>query len=710
MKKPNQWICGVTAAALIFSMAACGKDKAEGPENVPPKNITSAVGDGSGEGDAMTGTPGEGDAAPTDMPGEGDATVTETPENPEGDQIDKTIYILPSNRSETNGGRFEGWGTSLCWWANRIGYSDALAEQAAELFFGEDGLHMNIMRYNIGGGDDPTHRHITRTDSAVPGWMVYDEASQDYVYDYDADYNQLNVLRRAVEAAGEDAYVEVFSNSPPYFMTVSGCSTGHQDAWQNNLKDDSYEEFADYLGRVTKYINDDLGIRVSSISPMNEPDTGYWGANSWKQEGCHFDPGESQSKILVETAAALEKYGLSEVILVGSDETSPRTQINSYHSYTEEARAALGRISTHTYDSNGIAALGALAKEENFNLWMSEVDGDGTAGTGAGEMGSALWIAEKIISDMNALSPSAWVMWQIIDNHVSKDGYNGNKDSGMVNVNRGFWGAAVADHDEENIILTKKYYGIGQFTRYIRPGATIIHCGGGALAAYDAGKGELVVVVLNTSAKDQRCRVDLSMMDEIGSTVKAVRTSGSMQDGKNWAELPELEADESGFTAELKANSITTFRMEGVKMGDGELEKITLSNFVVTGSVPWNNGSDIAANVVDGNVDTFFDGVADGWLEIDLGEETKFQMIGYAPRAGYEYRMEAGKFYGSNDGENWDVLYEVTSVPAAGMNQAFLPAEVSYRYLRYDIPTGSPKGSSETYNCNIAEIALYRFK
>ena len=81
--------------------------------------------------------------------------------------------VSPKNFSTTNGGVFEGWGSSLCWWANRVGYSDVLAQQAAELFYGEKGLSLNIMRYNIGGGDDPTHTHITRTDSEVPGWLVW---------------------------------------------------------------------------------------------------------------------------------------------------------------------------------------------------------------------------------------------------------------------------------------------------------------------------------------------------------------------------------------------------------------------------------------------------------------------------------------------------------------------------------------------------------
>ena len=46
------------------------------------------------------------------------------------------VSLSPNNRYDINNGIFEGWGTSLCWWANRVGYSDVLAEKSAELFFG----------------------------------------------------------------------------------------------------------------------------------------------------------------------------------------------------------------------------------------------------------------------------------------------------------------------------------------------------------------------------------------------------------------------------------------------------------------------------------------------------------------------------------------------------------------------------------------------
>ena len=46
----------------------------------------------------------------------------------------QTIRVDPRNISGVNDGVFEGWGTSLCWWANRIGYSDSLSNLAAVAF------------------------------------------------------------------------------------------------------------------------------------------------------------------------------------------------------------------------------------------------------------------------------------------------------------------------------------------------------------------------------------------------------------------------------------------------------------------------------------------------------------------------------------------------------------------------------------------------
>ena len=482
--------------------------------------------------------------------------------------------------SGNDGSHWEGWGTSLCWWANRTGYSPVLTEAAAKTFFSaQDGLGLNIMRYNVGGGDDPEHHHITRTDSDVPGWLYLDAGTGAQTYRYDADSCQLNILRAGVKAAGDEAYVEVFSNSPPYFMTNSGCSTGNFKAGENNLRDDAYPAFAEYMAHVTDYMVRTMKLPVKSVSPMNEPNTNYWGAMSNKQEGCHFDAGEAQSRILVETAKALKSKGLEDLVLVASDETNPALQLEELDKYTPEARQVIDRISTHTYSTGKSRELGDRVRQEQLPLWMSETDGANTSGERAGEMGAGLWMAEKIISDIRALRPSAWVMWQVIDTHVSANGWKGRRDSGPVRPARGFWGLAWADHDQQQIFLTQKYYAMGQFTRYIRPGADLIlseltsaaptessEAGPAGnkpacqtLSAWNERTGQLTVVLTNASATARTVAVNAAAFGIRKAAVTAYRTSGSMAEGEHWAEIPQAAARKGAFYATLAPNSVTTF-------------------------------------------------------------------------------------------------------------------------------------------------------
>jgi O-glycosyl hydrolase len=181
-------------------------------------------------------------------------------------------------------------------------------------------------------------------------------------------------------------------------------------------------------------------------------------------------------------------------------------------------------------------------------------------------MGSALWMAEKIITDINDLKPSAWVMWQVINSFISKDGFNGNPDSGMVDVNKGFWGATVADCDKEEIILTQKYYAIGQFSKFIRPGSTLIVTGEDtSLAAYDKNAGTLTIVAVNDKKEDKSFAFDIKGFDTNGN-VKVIRTSGSIANGEHWDEVDNFMLDNNGIIYTLPAFSITTFVIEGVSL------------------------------------------------------------------------------------------------------------------------------------------------
>ncbi len=616
------------------------------------------------------------------------------------------VVISPLDRYEINDGIFEGWGTSLCWWANRVGYSDILAQKSADIFFGDDGLRMNIARFNIGGGDNPSHDHITRTDSNMPGYTKYNNGQ--VTYDWTADYNQRNVLKRAIAAAGDDMIVEMFSNSPPYYMTKSGCSTGNTNAGQNNLKDDYYDDFAEYLAEVCYHYQHDWGIDIQSVEPVNEPYTNFWGAYSAKQEGCHFDQGNSESLIITELQKSMAKRGMSDVIISGTDETSIDVQIDSYKKLSQAAKNAVGRIDTHTYGGSRRSELKELAMSAGKNLWMSEVDGSGTAGSNAGEMSSALWLAERIATDCNGLNSSAWILWQVIDNHISSVGYNGKKDKGMVNTNGGFWGLAVADHDKNDIILTKKYYAMGQYTRYIRPGMTMLKVSDNSMAAFDEKNGRLVIVAYNTSGSSSDRTYDLKAFSSVGSSAQVIRTSKT----ESWKDVGNAAISGKTLNVSLAANSVTTFIIDGVKGSKALENKIDLSKAVITGTDSWKSDSSTSYNkAFDGSSSTFFDGVSNGWVQVDLGQLYDIEGIGFCPRNGYEYRMTDGMFQFSEDGKNWSTAYTVKDKPSYGMHYVTgLSGTSTARYVRYSVPDGTPSNEynkDSSYCCNIAEIQLF---
>lgn len=473
------------------------------------------------------------------------------------------INIFPSQTYPINNGIWEGWGTSFCWWANRLGYSDELATQCAKLFYSKDGLDLNIARFNIGGGDNPKHNHITRTDSIMPGYLIK-TGKKNFEYDWTQDKNQRNALKKAIEYSEKPLIIEAFSNSAPYFMTKSGCSSGAIIGTMDNLKKKSYKDFANYIATVIEHYKNNENINFESVSPMNEPTNIYWWAKSFKQEGCHFGFGKSQSRMIEELHKALEQHNLSEVKIAGTDETSIDAQTKAIKKLSKKALSYLDRIDTHTYlgDEKSRKKLSTLVQEIKKPLWMSEVDGGNCINQETGEMACPLWFADRIITDIKNLKCSAWVIWQIIDSHESKDGYMGRKDYGIPDLNYGYWGCAFANHDTQEILLSQKYYVFGQFTRYIKPGMKLIETSGQVLAAYDEQKKQLVIVAINPHRYKKNIQFNLSQFKSTGKSCTPIRTSGTLEDGEQWKTLSNIEIIDSKIDVTMPALSITTFILD----------------------------------------------------------------------------------------------------------------------------------------------------
>lgn len=416
------------------------------------------------------------------------------------------------------GPAFEGWGTALAWFAEVTGgYPDATRERLADLFYGSEGLGWTIARYNIGGGGDPAIAPYLRPGAAVPGfwrrppgatsadlWRAEDPA----MWDWSADPNQrwwLDAIRKRVKAP----IFEAFSNSPPYFMTVSGKVSGAVKGTDDNLRPGTEDAFAAYLVRVTAELQRRHGITFRTLSPVNEPNTDYWFAANTK-EGAHWSPAR-QAAMIDATAAALATARLATTI-AAPDETNAHLFVRDWAGYPAATRARIGQLNVHSYGTVHQTAVRDIARASGIRLWMSEndtpLDKDPENFEG---MPSAFAFAEHVIQDLKRLEPVAWVFWQAVETLSTSDGKTGSN-WGLVKMD--LRAARDAPHP---IHVTAKYWAMAMFSRYIRPGYRLIPVDDpDTVGAVGPDGRTLVLVHLNAGPIERRL--------DLGASVGSVRT------------------------------------------------------------------------------------------------------------------------------------------------------------------------------------------
>ena len=438
---------------------------------------------------------------------------------------DYTAVVDPGHRHQT----FEGWGVSLCWSGKVVGaFPEATREEYADLIFHPTkGLGLNVLRYNIGGGENPQLRPLGFREG-IAGFQP-----RPGEWDWDADPGQ-RFLLQAAKARGANIF-EAFANSPPWWMTVSGSVTGARDQNANNLAPEHEADFANYLAEVVAHFHQFWGVTFRTLDPLNEPDTHWWNFGG-KQEGCRFDPA-AQARILQATARALEARRLP-TRLSASDENSIDTAVHTFKSFDPATRGLIWQLNTHSYAGSRRGELARLAAEgPRRNLWMSEY-GDGDR--------SGMTLAGRILDDLNGLHPAAWVYWQALDNPA--------------------WGLIANREDgrDASYRLMPKYWVLAQFSRYIRPGSVFVDVDDHrSVAALDPSGRSLVLVTVNRDEEDRVVTYDLSRFQAAaGGVVRAAALRSSATE--NVAALPVLTATDGRLVATLPRRSVTTFVVTGL--------------------------------------------------------------------------------------------------------------------------------------------------
>lgn len=456
---------------------------------------------------------------------------------------------------------WEGWGTSLAWFGNVTGgWNEKVKDALADSLYSPEGLNFNIARYNIGGGENPAYNTM-RQGGEIPGF-----SPSPGVFDWTQDANQRWWLQAAKERGAN--ILEAFSNSAPYYMTESGSTTGHWDSGKDNLKWDEYDNFANYLTEVVKHFKDEWNIDFDYLSPVNEPNTNYWGFGGG-QEGSHWDVG-SQMKIINTTRAKLDAANLQSVEIAAMDESILDTFVSNWNSYDETTKANVGKMNTHSYGGSKRAEIRDAAKAADKTLWMSEVDlGPSGIAHDHDDFEPALALAERIMTDITWLEPTAWIAWQAIESEK-----NMQKDKENMN-----WGLLHADFDTQEWWYTKKYYAMQQFSKFIPQGASFIaDTDDNTLAAYDPSTNKIHIVYRNPSVTSQNISLDLSQFDTVtGDATPYV--SSTTENVVQKAKVPVLD---KMLQTSVGAKSITTFVIDGASFKGNSL--IPQSDMTVTAS------------------------------------------------------------------------------------------------------------------------------
>lgn len=386
-------------------------------------------------------------------------TAHASPATVDGTSLSFTLD--PAARRQT----VRGFGASGAWWSQYLGgWVDTQRNAVADLLFSRDkGIGLSQYRYNIGGGIDDTITDPWRTAETFE--------TGPRTYDWSRDANARWFVQAAKDRGIRDLIA--FVNSPSRRITKNGHTYG-TPGQGSNLALEEYSEFAQYLSDILKHFKEKEGIDFRSISPINEP---QWGWDSPGQEGCHYEPNEIPP-LLRTVLDSLRSNGLkTEVLAPEAGEYKSLYQDQNYTGVILSdpvLNENLSTIAVHSYWSNDdqrrAAAQDIQTNYPGHTLTMTEWT-EMVGGRDYG-MDAALVLAQTVHSDMTIANVEAWQYWIAVSRYDYHDGL--------------LYTDYVQPGDPETFEQTKKLWAMGNYSRYIRPGAVRIeatpHGGGGKQA------------------------------------------------------------------------------------------------------------------------------------------------------------------------------------------------------------------------------------
>ena len=432
------------------------------------------------------------------------------------------------------------------------------------------GIGLSAWRFNIGAGSAEQGSQSEISDE----WRraeCFLEA--DGSYNWSRQLGQQWFLQAARRYGVTDFIA--FVNSPPVYFTRNA-KAWSADGKEANLPSEHYGDYANFLVQVIDGMEQNAGVTFNYISPFNEP---QWEWKCCGQEGSPWNNDEiarftrilNQKLLDVDrTQTKIELSEAGQIDFLFDDQRNPVQRNNQIAEFFDQGSDNyLGnlsllapKIAVHSYfsawdlerlmNSRRDLVTRIRSIDPGLEYWMSEytlLENNGEIkGTGR-DLGidPALYMARVIQADMLYANASAWHWWLAVSPYDYKDG--------LIYID--------LDKNSGEIYESKMLWALGNFSRFIRPGAvriainridgaTSLESLNGVLAsAYRTTFGELVVVLLNQYTESQRLK--FSGLTDTGLKIHPYLTSSNPEDN-----LRYLGAMDSNKIIILPGRSIMT--------------------------------------------------------------------------------------------------------------------------------------------------------
>ena len=440
--------------------------------------------------------------------------------------------------------KISGWGTSACWWSQYCS-DEETQNEIARLLYGDDGLKLNIYRYNVGGGTDPDNYRVKDPWRRSESFMLYNRETEEISWDFSRDKNAVEMMKKCLALGNIDTLV-LFANSPHYSQTSTGQASGSLLYHTCNIPKSKYKAFVDYFLDVTEHFLNE-GFPVNYISPINEPQWKWGGSYVW-QEGCHYETEEVVEILHLFAEEIIRRKLPVKLYAPESGEFLGKTiEYFEAMSRDEEIMKTLGVFAFHSYHSDNRPEIRyeffeKLAKphpEIRFDMseWCELPNKSHTK-----NFKGALITARIIGQDMIFTRSESWTSWVAVNGIAVKDDGFDYSDALMS-----------ANPDFSKWYVNERYYGFAHYSKYIPVGSYALDIGlrpiednnSFNISAFRTPENETVLVVVNEGEKREF---------ELEGDFREMKIIESTADKK----LDEIHSGAYKTSVESKSNSILT--------------------------------------------------------------------------------------------------------------------------------------------------------